>query len=125
MTYTPVEIRHVRLPRRLLGYRVSATKKLLDLVGKVCALAPHVLEARRDLREQAVRLRAVVAHEAGARCHVSDLNRCERHRSSPLKWNCSRIRMTTPAKSQSTMVAIGSLYLIRWLVNGVVLDRLH
>jgi cell division initiation protein len=30
MTYTPVEIRHVRLSRGLLGYRVSATKKLLD-----------------------------------------------------------------------------------------------
>ena len=25
----------------------------------------------------------------------------------------------------SPMVAIGSLYLIRWLVNGVVLDHLH
>jgi cell division initiation protein len=30
MAYTPVEIRHVRLPRGFFGYSVSAVKKLLD-----------------------------------------------------------------------------------------------
>src|SRR5581483_4247145 len=58
--------------------------ELLDLVCKVGALAPHVLEARDDLREQAVGSAAVVPEQAGAGCHVQDLDWCECHLFSPL-----------------------------------------
>jgi hypothetical protein len=58
--------------------------ELLDLVGEVRALAPHVLEARRDLLEQPVGGRDAVAPEGRTRrCQMSDLDGCECHVVSP------------------------------------------
>jgi cell division initiation protein len=34
MTYTPVELRHIRLPRGLLGYRRDAVERVLDEVAE-------------------------------------------------------------------------------------------
>ena len=73
-----------QLDADLVRYRELEALLRTTLVSAERASADVKEQARRDLRKQAVRLRAVVTDEAGARCHVSDLNRCERHRSSPL-----------------------------------------
>src|SRR5262245_14769001 len=51
-----------------------------DLVAQVRALTPDVLEARRDLVEETVDGRALVAEEPGARHRVSD------HYGCPCPW---------------------------------------
>src|SRR5438552_848471 len=58
--------------------------ELLDLVGEVRALAPHVLEAHCDLREQPVGGAAVVTEEPRAGCQVSDFDWCDGHSLLPL-----------------------------------------
>ena len=55
MTYTPVEIRHVRLPRGLLGYRVSAVKTLL---GEITESFETVWRERADLADKIDSLQA-------------------------------------------------------------------
>jgi hypothetical protein len=54
--------------------------ELLDLVREVGALAPHVLEAVRDVGEQPVGRSPLVAAEALPEPDVADLDRCQRHR---------------------------------------------
>ncbi len=53
MSYTPVEIRHLRLGRRLLGYDPSATDRLLE---DVAASFEDVWRERADLRDELERL---------------------------------------------------------------------
>jgi cell division initiation protein len=55
MTYTPVEIRHVRLPRGPLGYRVSGVKKLLD---EITESFETVWRERADLADKIESLEA-------------------------------------------------------------------
>jgi cell division initiation protein len=53
MAYTPVEIRHVKLPRGLLGYRRAAVERLL---AEVADSFEEVWRARADLADQLERL---------------------------------------------------------------------
>jgi cell division initiation protein len=53
MSYTPVEIRHLRLGRRLLGYDRRATDRLLE---DVAASFEDVWRERADLRDELERL---------------------------------------------------------------------
>jgi cell division septum initiation protein DivIVA len=88
VTYTPVEIRHVRLPRGALGYRVSAVQKVLgeitesfetvwreraDLADKIESLEADLVRYREmeqllhnELRDQAKREAVVIVDEAHA-----------------------------------------------------------
>ncbi|MDQ3865956.1 MAG: DivIVA domain-containing protein [Actinomycetota bacterium] len=58
MSLTPVEIRHVRLPRRPLGYARGAVEGLL---ADVVASYEDVWRDRADLRDELERLEAEVA----------------------------------------------------------------
>jgi cell division initiation protein len=53
MSLTPVEIRHVTLPRRLLGYERSAVDKLLS---DIASSFEDVWRDRADLRDEIERL---------------------------------------------------------------------
>src|SRR5207244_7286708 len=65
--------------------------ELLDLVGKVCSLSPHVFEADCDLVEQRVDARfAVTADEGLAGLEMSDLDGSKRH---GLPFQCTRLAM--------------------------------
>jgi cell division initiation protein len=79
MTYTPVELRHVRVPRRLLGYKRSAVQQLLAEVADSFEtvwrerheLADRVEAYERDLgelrqREQVLTQTLVAAEQAAA-----------------------------------------------------------
>ncbi|HEX2044803.1 MAG TPA: DivIVA domain-containing protein [Gaiellaceae bacterium] len=55
MSITPVEIRHIRLGRRLLGYERDATDRLL---AEVAASFEDVWRERADLRDEMERLEA-------------------------------------------------------------------
>src|SRR5262245_41738610 len=57
--------------------------ELLEPVGEVGALAPHLLETVRDLLEQLVdRLSPVTAQPCPVEIDVSDFHGCERHVTS-------------------------------------------
>jgi cell division initiation protein len=53
MTLTPVEIRHVKLDRRVLGYERRAVERLLD---EIAASFEDVWRERADLRDEIERL---------------------------------------------------------------------
>jgi cell division initiation protein len=53
MSLTPVEIRHVNLPRRLLGYERGAVERLL---AEIAASFEDVWRERADLRDEIERL---------------------------------------------------------------------
>jgi cell division initiation protein len=53
MAYTPVELRHVRLPRRLLGYRRSTTDRLFE---EVADSFEEVWRDRADLADKVEQL---------------------------------------------------------------------
>src|SRR5579871_6343516 len=55
----------------------------LAVADEVGPLAPDVLEAERDLLEEPVGRRRLVAQQAPWGLHVPDLDRCERHRVLP------------------------------------------
>jgi cell division initiation protein len=59
MSMTPVEIRHVKLGRRLLGYDRKAADRLLD---DVIRSFEDVWRDRADLREEIERLETELAH---------------------------------------------------------------
>jgi cell division initiation protein len=58
VSLTPVEIRHVRLPRRAFGYSRSAVD---DLLARVTESFEDVWRERADLRDEVDRLEAEVA----------------------------------------------------------------
>lgn len=60
MSLTPVEIRHVALGRRLLGYDRSATDELL---AEVVASFEHVWRERADLRDELEELESELARQ--------------------------------------------------------------
>jgi cell division septum initiation protein DivIVA len=79
MTYTPVELRHVRVPRRLFGYKRSAVQQLLAEVADSFEtvwrerheLADRIEAYERDLgelrqREQVLTQTLVAAEQAAA-----------------------------------------------------------
>src|SRR5919108_1927592 len=66
------------LPRQLV-------LDLLQLVAEIAALAPHVLEARDDVREQLVGRLAVVAERPATQLDVPNLDRRERHLNQALR----------------------------------------
>ena len=53
MAYTPVELRHVRLPRRLFGYRRSTTDRLFE---EVADSFEEVWRGRGDLADKVEQL---------------------------------------------------------------------
>src|SRR4051812_27834293 len=53
MAYTPVELRHVRLPRRLFGYRRSTTDRLFE---EVADSFEEVWRERADLSDKVEQL---------------------------------------------------------------------
>src|SRR3954453_15526040 len=53
MAYTPVELRHVRLPRRLFGYRRSTTDRLFE---EVADSFEEVWRERGDLADKVEQL---------------------------------------------------------------------
>jgi len=59
MSLTPVEIRHVKLGRRLLGYDRAATDRLLDDVTRSFE---DVWRDRADAREEIERLESELTH---------------------------------------------------------------
>ena len=60
MSLTPVEIRHVSLPRRPLGYDRKATDQLLaDIAGSF----EHVWRERADLRDEMEELESELARQ--------------------------------------------------------------
>jgi len=61
MAISPVEIRHVRLPRRPFGYRASAVKSLL---GEIADSYEQVWRERVELAERVEELEAAVARHA-------------------------------------------------------------
>jgi cell division initiation protein len=58
MSMTPVEIRHVNLPRKPLGYERQATDELLE---DVAASFEHVWRERADLRDELEELESELA----------------------------------------------------------------
>jgi cell division initiation protein len=58
MSLTPVELRHVRLPRRPLGY---SRREVRDLIDATVASFEDVWRDRADLRDEVERLEAEVA----------------------------------------------------------------
>ena len=58
MSLTPVELRHVRIPRRPLGYSRGVVD---DLLGRVTASFEDVWRDRADLRDEVERLESEVA----------------------------------------------------------------
>jgi cell division initiation protein len=60
MSMTPVEIRHVDLPRRPLGYDRGATDQLL---ADIAASFEHVWRERADLRDELEELESELARQ--------------------------------------------------------------
>ena len=60
MSMTPVEIRHVVLPRKLLGYERDATDQLLT---DIAASFEHVWRERADLRDELEELESELARQ--------------------------------------------------------------
>src|SRR4026208_2051143 len=60
MSLTPVEIRHITLPRRPLGYERRATDELL---ADVAASFEHVWRERADLRDELEELESELARQ--------------------------------------------------------------
>ena len=48
MSYTPVEIRHVKLRRGILGYRRGPVDSLLEEITESFETAPQLLAADRE-----------------------------------------------------------------------------
>jgi len=59
MSLTPVEIKHVHLGRRPLGYERKATDRLLE---EIAASFEHVWRERADLRDELERLEDQLQH---------------------------------------------------------------
>ena len=60
MSMTPVEIRHVVLPRKLLGYERTATDQLLT---DIAASFEHAWRERADLRDELEELESELARQ--------------------------------------------------------------
>jgi cell division initiation protein len=59
MAYSPVEIRHIRLKRGVLGYRRAAVDKLLDDIAESFE---NVWRDRADLADEVERLQGELVH---------------------------------------------------------------
>ena len=73
--------------------------QLLQLVGEVGARAPHVLEARDRVGEEAIDLAAAIPEEAAAEAGVTELDRREGHQ------RLSRIALRTFCSTSRTITA--------------------